>query len=474
MSPEDHPAREGGLAAWPAKLGLRARATLTFGVVATAVAVLGGLVVWFSVAGYLIAQRHDAAVAQALANVEQVDEALRSSGSTSAEAIAQLPRGFASTSLLRTAQGEWFSDDLTVGRETVPDDLARRVIEGQPHSQRVDVAGLPALLVGLPVENTGGAYFEVFMLDELDSTLRTLSYVLVLFALVVPMISMALAWWAVRPALRPLERVAEAAEAIATGDLGARLDPGGDPSLSLIAQSFNSTAEALERRVKVDAKFAADVSHELRSPLTTMVNTVHVMAQYRDSLAPEGKEALDLLDAEVDGFQHLVQDLLVISRSEAGSDRLALSEFPLAELVKRVLPPGSLSRVEVTAAGELAFVRGDKRRLQQVVMNLVDNADRHGGGMTGVRVDAAEQVVCLAVEDSGPGLRDDELEGIFDRFSRGRGSERGDTDGAGLGLALVAQQVRLLKGTVTAENRESGGARFIVRLPRSDWRETPC
>lgn len=474
MSPDGRPVRRARLGGSRAELGLRARATLTFGLVAATVAVVGGLVVWFSVTGYLLAQRHEAAVAQGWSNLEQVNGALRSSGSTPAEALAQLPRGLTSTSLLRTDQDEWFTDDLTVSRETIPDDLAGRVVEGQPHSQRIDVAGRPALLVGLPVENAGAAYFEVFMLDELDSTLRTLSFVLVLGVLVVPTASMALAWWAVRPALRPLERVADAADAIATGDLGARLDPRGDPSLMLIAQSFNSTAQALERRVKVDAKFAADVSHELRSPLTTMVNTVHVMTRYRESLAPEGREALDLLDAEVDGFQHLVQDLLVISRSEAGSDRLALSEFRLADLVERVLPADKLSRVEVTEAGEVALVRGDKRRLQQVLMNLVDNADHHGGGMTGVRVDAVEQVVCLAVEDSGPGLQDDELEGIFDRFSRGRGSERGSTDGAGLGLALVAQQVRLLEGTVTAENRASGGARFVVRLPRSSTRETPC
>lgn len=473
MSPRGPLVRRAGHGAWPAELGLRARATLMFGLVATAVAALGGLVVWGSVTGYLLAQRHEAAVAQAWSNVEQVNAALRSSGSTSAEALGQLPRGLTSTSLLRTDEDEWFTDDLSFSRENIPDDLAGRVVDGQPHSQRIDVAGRPALLVGLPVEDAG-AYFEVFMLDELDSTLRTLSVVLVLGVLVVPTASMAIAWWAVRPALRPLERVADAAGAIATGDLSARLDPGGDPSLMLIAQSFNSTADALERRVKVDAKFAADVSHELRSPLTTMVNSVHVMARHRDSLAPEGREALDLLDAEVDGFQHLVQDLLVISRSEAGSDRLAMSEFRLAELVERVLPAEKRTRVEVTEAGEVALVRGDKRRLQQVLMNLVDNADRHGGGMTGVRVDAVEHVVCLAVEDSGPGLQDDELEGIFDRFSRGRGSERGSTDGAGLGLALVAQQVRLLQGTVTAENRASGGARFVVRLPRSSARETPC
>jgi len=98
-------------------------------------------------------------------------------------------------------------------------------------------------------------------------------------------------------------------------------------------------------------------------------------------------------------------------------------------------------------------------------MNLVTNAERHGGGVTAVRVDATDDMACLAVEDDGPGLQPDELGRIFDRFSRGRGSERGSTAGAGLGLALVAQHVRLMGGTVAAENLAGGGARFVVRLP---------
>lgn len=461
------------LGAWPGESGLHVRATLTFGLVAAAVAVLGGLCVWFSVAGYLLSQRHEAAVSQASSNLEQVTLALQS-GSTAPEALAGLPSQLPASTLLYTDQDEWFTDDLTISRGTIPAELAGLVIDGQPHSQRIAVAGRPALVVGLPIEDAGAAYFEVFMLTELDETLATLTLVLVVGGVVIPLATMALGWWAVRPALRPVEQVAGAVAAVANGDLGTRLDARGDPSLRLIAESFNSTVDALERRVKMDAKFAADVSHELRSPLTTMVNSVHLVERYRGSMGPDGKEALDLLRAEVDGFQRLVQDLLVISRSEAGSDRLAMAEFRPAELVERAMPPHLLSRLHVTAAGSAAQVCGDKRRLRQALMNLVNNAELHGGGVTGVRVDATDQFVCLTVEDSGPGLQPHELEGIFDRFSRGRGSARGSTDGAGLGLALVAQHVRLVGGTVTAENRADGGARFVIRLPRSTSVEASC
>lgn len=458
--------------AWPGERGLHVRATVSFGLVAAAVTVLGGLSAWFSVAGYLLNQRHEAATAQAAANVEQVASGLRPTGLTAPEALARLPHQLASTSLLHTAQDEWFTDDLTINRSTIPGELATLVMEGRPHSQRIEVGGVPALVVGLPVEDVGAAYFEVFMLTELDDTLTTLTLVLVVAGLVIPVATMAVGRWAVRPALRPLEQVAGAVAAVAGGDLGTRLDAHGDPSLQLIADSFNSTVDALERRVKLDAKFAADVSHELRSPLTTMVTSVDLMARHRDSLGPDGQEALDLLHAEVEGFRHLVQDLLDISRADAGSDRLAMGDVRLAELVERALPPQLLSCLRVTPAGGSAVVRADKRRLRQALMNLVANAELHGAGVTAVHVDAGEREVCLTVEDAGPGLRDDELERIFDRFARGRGSERGSTDGAGLGLALVAQHVRLMGGSVSAENRPGQGARFVVRLPRCDSEET--
>lgn len=469
MAPDTWRSRSGRsrLRGWPGEMGLHVRATVTFGLVAAAVAVLTGLSAWFSVAGYLLSQRHEAATTQAAVNVEQIARGLQPPGITAPEALAGLPHQLASTSLLYTAEDEWFTDDLTINRGTVPGALAALVMEGRPHSQRVEVGGDPALVVGLPVEGVGAAYFEVFMLTELDDTLTTLTLVMVVGGLVIPVATMAVGRWAVRPALRPLEQVAGAVAAVAAGDLGTRLDARGDRSLQLIADSFNSTVDALERRVKQDAKFAADVSHELRSPLTTMVTSVHLMASHRDSLDPDGQEALDLLHTEVDGFRRLVQDLLDISRADAGSDRLAMAEVRLAELVERALPPHLLSCLTVTPAAESAEVRADKRRLRQALMNLVANAELHGAGLTGVHVDAAEREVCLAVEDAGPGLRADELERIFDRFARGRGSERGSTDGAGLGLALVAQHVRLMGGTVSAENRTGRGARFVVRLPRA-------
>ena len=456
------------------RLGIRARATVLFGLVVAMLAVLASTAVWISVASYLLSQRQEAAVAQALSNLDQVSLDLRSTSSSPPEALARLPRELASTSLLRTQQDEWFTDDLSVNRSSIPAALSQQVKDGRPHSQRVEVDGRPTLVIGLPVDGTGAAYFEVFTLEELDQTLRTLSLVLFVGSVLAPLAAMALGWWVMRPALRPLEHVADAVAAIARGDVSARLDARGDPSLRSIAESFNTTAAALERRVKMDAKFAADVSHELRSPLTTMVNTVQLMDLYRGSMVSEGREVLDLLHAEVDGFQRLVQDLLEISRADAGSEQFTLVEFRLADLARRALPPHLLSQLEVTEQGAGAIVCGDKRRLERVLMNLVDNANRHGHGVDRVVIDATDEVVCLTVEDSGPGLMDHELEGIFDRFSRGRGSERGSTDGAGLGLALVAQHVRLLEGTVTAENRADGGARFVVRLPRTGSTETLC
>lgn len=451
--------------------GLRGRATLAFAVVALVLSTAMALTVWATVSSYLTALRERAAVSQAMTHAEQVQRSLPGPGVSPAQALAQLSREIGSTSLLRT-EGRWFTTSLEVGSASLPGELRESTLAGRPLSQRFEVDGRPMLAVGLPLAQGDDAYFEVFPLDELDQTFYTLSTVLAAAALAVPLASLVLGWWALRPALRPLDRVAAAAAAVAAGDLRARMDPRGDPGLESIASSFNDTAAALERRVRSDAQFAADVSHELRSPLTTMVSAVELIESDRASLPPDGREALDLLRSEVTRFGRLVEDLLEISRSDAGSADLVLVEVVLADLVRQTVPSSLQDRLVVTPRAADALACVDKRRLERVVLNLIDNAERHGGGLTRVGVDADEEWAEVSVEDSGPGLDEQERRRIFERFARGRRSGRDSTDGAGLGLSLVARHMHLMNGAVRVENSAAGGARFVVRLPTAE--QHPC
>ncbi len=422
-----------------------------------------GAVAWATVSGYLLQKRQEQAVAQTTVNVQHLRESLSSPGLSAPQLLAQLPHEIGSASLL-VVEGRWSTTSLDTDRGTLPAELRDRVLAGESLRQRIITEQGTRLVVGLPLARAGEAYFEVFPLDELDQALRTLGSTLIPTMVAVSVGSLLLGRWALLPALRPLEGVSRAAAEIAAGNLSARLDPHQDPMLASIAASFNQTAAALERRVLADAKFAADVSHELRSPLTTVLSAVDLIDGHRKALPPEGQEALDLLQAEVTRFERLVADLLEISRADAGSADVAWEEVVLGDLVERSIPDRLKDRLHLSADAR-ALVCVDKRRLERVVMNLIDNAEQHAGGVTAVLVFAEDGRACVAVEDGGRGISGEDREMIFERFARGRSSGRDNTDGAGLGLSLVARHVELMGGTLTLEDVVGGGSRFTVSLP---------
>lgn len=273
--------------------------------------------------------------------------------------------------------------------------------------------------------------------------------------------------------VRPLAGAADAARAIAEGRLDTRLEPTDDPDLNTLTDSFNDMVARLQDRVERDARFASDVSHELRSPLMTLAASVEVMVSRRDELPERGQAALDLLVADVARFSGLVEDLLEISRYDAGAVRLTRDELQIGELVQQAVLASSMPRsvIHLDERCRTTRIQGDRRRLARVVANLIDNARTHGGGTATVHVLPADDSaghVWIAVEDSGEGVSDGDSERIFERFSRGAGaSKRGTSEGAGLGLALVREHVRLHGGRVWVESRRDAitGARFVVELP---------
>ena len=278
--------------------------------------------------------------------------------------------------------------------------------------------------------------------------------------------------WASSRILSPIASVSSAAQAIAAGDLATRLEPRADPDLEIIVDSFNDMAAALERRIARDARFASDVSHELRSPLMTLRASIDVLDSRRHELSERSQAALDLLSDDVNRFQRLVEDLLEISRGDGGAD-IEVSTLNLLELVRNVTSFTGHDQIPMTSDDERhqPLIDGEKRRLFQVVSNLLDNADKYAGGATSIRVASSRDYVTLAIEDAGPGVPRDERQLVFERFARGGAARRrGAGAGAGLGLALVAEHVRMHNGSVWIEERldRGPGARFVVELPRSE------
>jgi signal transduction histidine kinase len=218
-------------------------------------------------------------------------------------------------------------------------------------------------------------------------------------------------------------------------------------------------------------EFAADASHELRTPLAIVKGSVAHLRRHQGSPVAEVGRALDDIEAGTDRLTALVDDLLLLARTDSGGVELDIGPVDLGDIA--IEATGSLSSlaaahdVELRIGAEPIPMQGDAARLQQLIVILVDNAIRHvasaGGRRVVIAVAATDDRATLTVDDDGPGVRDEDLDRIFDRFWRAADAPAG---GTGLGLAIASWIVERHGGTIAAANRPEGGARFQVRLPR--------
>jgi two-component system sensor histidine kinase MtrB len=225
-------------------------------------------------------------------------------------------------------------------------------------------------------------------------------------------------------------------------------------------------------RLERDARFASDVSHELRSPLTTLATTASVLQQHREDLSPAGQESLDLLLADLSIFQSLVEDLLEMARSDAGAVPLVMEKVPAIELLHQSVRSAAARHALVEPVVEVdesvcdPLVEVDRRRFERVITNLIDNAHRYAEGAVAVRMNRVANHLAINIDDAGPGVPLDEREHVFERFFRGRAAhDRGIARGTGLGLALVRDHVKAFGGTISVLESDDGGARFQILLP---------
>jgi len=452
------------------RLGLRARLTLTYALGAALLSALLAITTYGLTRQNLLQQREDSAVSRAFANAVTVQKNLTGNSTSSMDdLLSSLPTPDGAEPIIES-NGSWFAKTVAFGQDALPMSLRRTVAAGNPARMRFTRMGQTYFAVGVPLPRVHAAYFEGVSLTEVGHTLDTLAIILLGAGLLTTAAGGFLGWWAARRALAPLLDVGAAAEAIAGGRLDTRLVVGEDPDLDVLAVPFNHMAQALEDRVERDARFASEVSHELRSPLMTLAASVEVLENTRAELPERAQVALDLLSADVDRFQQLVEDLLEISRFDAGAIQLHLEDVLVAEMVLQAVQVLGGGGIPVRYGDDVGsvIVRVDKRRFGRVLANLLDNAEKYAGGATDVSIELVGEVVQIAIEDRGSGVPEGDREVIFDRFSRGSESgNRASDSGVGLGLALVDEHVRLHGGQVWVEDRKDGqpGARFVVELP---------
>ena len=454
------------------RFGLRTRLTLTFALGAAVLSTSLAFITFGLTRQNLIDQRQDSAVTRAFANADRLAVELPSAKTPAAvtRSLNALSHPNAANAVLSSG-GRWYATNGSAFDQlSIPESLTAMVSDGQAARMRTPVDGSTQLIVGVPVPDLDAQYFESVPLADLQHTLNGLATTLLIASVLTTIAGALIGYWASRRVFAPLLDVGKAAGAIAGGRLDTRLPEGVDPDLDLISRPFNEMAQALEDRIERDARFASEVSHELRSPLMTLAASIEVLENTRDDLPERARTALELLSADIDRLQQLVEDLLEISRFDVGAITLHLEEVLVIELVYQsvsILGGGGVPVIHDVDTEDL-IVRVDKRRFGRVIANLLDNADRYAGGATSVSIERTGDLIHISVEDNGNGVPEDERDIVFDRFSRGsEGGNRSNDTGVGLGLALIDEHVRLHGGRVWVEDRRDGdhGARFVVELP---------
>ncbi len=350
-----------------------------------------------------------------------------------------------------------------------PDGLSVGDEEMNPAQMRFRDGDVTNYAVGVRLEDVDVSYYEILPLTELENTLGSLRVILLGVSFVASVAGAGLGYYSARGALSPLPRISGAARSIAAGDFSTKLKLEADRDLAVLTVAFNEMVDAVSDRIEREQRFTSDVSHELRSPLMTLTASVEVLERRKESLPDVAQQAIDLLSHDLRRFQRLVEDLLEVSRMEAGAVQLQLSRFKLSEFLENVIYQSRSPHLELIYSPDDAMtsITADKRRLAQVMTNLLENAEKYGEGADAVRFEVVGENVQIVVADSGPGVPANQRERIFERFGRAEAGNRTAAPGFGLGLSLVAEHVRLHGGQVWVTDRIDGakGARFVVQLP---------
>jgi two-component system sensor histidine kinase MtrB len=279
---------------------------------------------------------------------------------------------------------------------------------------------------------------------------------------------------------RPLEELVDASGRLAGGDLETRVKVGGLSETAALGTAFNEMAAELQRRAgerdqleTMKDEFVLTASHELRSPLTSVQGFAELLMLEREKLDPKQADTVEII---LDNTRHLVRllnDLLDLARSDAG--RLTIKPAP-TEVAPLVDDAVRTMRSQTESAGQslsqeiepgLPQVEVDKDRIRQVLVNLLTNAHEYSPEGASIEVTAASGngEVELAVRDDGPGMAEDQVEHIFERFTRGDAGLTQHVGGTGLGLAISKSLVELHRGSIEAESAPGQGSTFRVRLP---------
>lgn len=392
------------------------------------------------------------------------------------------------------------SDPAVFTMDAVPQTLieaVRRERDGEDpyhlYWQRVVHGGDPHLVAGAKVGDGPTGYMMASLAPERDD-LNSLAWSLGIATALALFGSVLLAQAAASTVLRPVQRLNSAARQLGEGELSTRLPVRGADELAELTRTFNRSAEALENRVAdlrareaASRRFVADMSHELRTPMTAITAMTEVLEDEVDNLDPMIAPAVQLVVSETRRLNDLVENLMEVTRFDAGTARMVLDEVDIADQVTACVDARAWLDAVRLDADRGIIARVDPRRLDVILANLIGNALKHGGSPVCVSVreippgsvldhgpaigpdgDARvgpDGAVLIEVADAGPGIPEEVLPHVFDRFYKASAS-RPRSEGSGLGLSIAMENAQLHGGGIGVRNGEERGAVFSLLLPR--------
>jgi two-component system sensor histidine kinase MtrB len=376
--------------------------------------------------------------------------------------------------------------------KSIPASLSDRVRKGKDITYQyinmhyISGINVPGLAIGQKVQIPNAGQYEmyiVFSLANQEMTLNLINTYLLIAGIILLLLITLITWVVVRQVLKPVREAARIATEFTAGDFSQRMKVYSQDEISTLGNAFNEMAESLEQQIarlenlsRVQQRFVSDVSHELRTPLTTLRMASEVIHASKDTFDPTVTRSAELLVAQLDRFERLLEDLLEVSRFDAEVAVLEAVDFDIVQLVNRcaedlaLVAKGRKTQIFIKSAESAIMIKADIRRVERILRNLLANAIDHAEELQiDVQIEASDHDVAVGVRDYGVGLDESALTRVFDRFWRADPSRARTRGGTGLGLSIALEDARLHNGELEAWGRPGRGAHFVVTLPRRTW-----